>query len=255
MVASEPPRRIVILAYPGVQPLDVVGPSEVFSAADAIVADDRGGLRRAYEIEVVAPSPEPIMTRTGGYGIAPLRTTKQCRGPIDTLMVAGGFGVYEAVEDDGARPLDPLRGRPLAAASPASARAASCWPRAGLLDGKRATTHWSSLRRAGAPPPRGRGGPEPDLRPRRRRLDLGRRHLGHGPGAGAGRGGPGARGRPRGRPLAGPVPEAPGRPGPVQLPPRRPARRARSRCARSRAGSPTTWTATCASRRSPSGVA
>ena len=41
------------------------------------------------------------MTRTGGYGIAPLKTTAQVRGPIDTLIVAGGWGVYDAVEDAG----------------------------------------------------------------------------------------------------------------------------------------------------------
>lgn len=143
MAASESPRRIVILAYPGVQPLDVVGPSEVFSAADAIVAEERGGLRRAYEIEVVAPSAEPIMTRTGGYGIAPRRTTKQCRGPIDTLMVAGGFGVYRAVEDDGlVRWIRSAAGRSHRVTSVCSG--SFLLARAGLLDGKRATTHWSS---------------------------------------------------------------------------------------------------------------
>ena len=136
-------RRVVILAFPGVQPLDVVGPAEVFSGADGLVADDRGGLGRAYEIEVVAQSPEPIMTRTGGYGIAPLKTTKQCRGPIDTLMVAGGWGVNEATDDEGLV-------RWIRSAARRSRRVTSVCSgsfllaKAGLLDGKRATTHWSS---------------------------------------------------------------------------------------------------------------
>jgi transcriptional regulator GlxA family with amidase domain len=143
VASTETPRRIVVLAYPGVQPLDVVGPSEVFSAADAILADRRGGLGRAYEIEVVAQTLEPIMTRTGGYGIAPLRTTRQCRGPIDTLMVAGGFGVYDAVEDAGLV-------RWIRSAARRSRRVTSVCSGsfllagAGLLEGKRATTHWSS---------------------------------------------------------------------------------------------------------------
>jgi putative intracellular protease/amidase len=81
-MSAEAPRRIVILAYPGVQPLDVVGPAEVFSAADGVLASERGGLGRAYEIEVVAQSTEPIATRSGGYGIARLRATAQVRGPI-----------------------------------------------------------------------------------------------------------------------------------------------------------------------------
>lgn len=137
------PRKVTILAYPGVQPLDVVGPAEVFSSADGVVAGERGGLGRAYEVEVVAPSPGPIVTRGGGYGIAPRRTTAQVRGPIDTLMVAGGFGVYEAVEDE-------RLVRWIAAASKRSRRVASVCSgsfllaRAGLLEGKRATCHWSS---------------------------------------------------------------------------------------------------------------
>ena len=89
------------------------GPPRSSPPPTRVVADERGGLRRAYEIEVVAQSPEPIMTRTGGYGIAPLKTTAAGRGPIDTLIVAGGWGVHEAVEDDGPGPLDPLGRRPL----------------------------------------------------------------------------------------------------------------------------------------------
>jgi transcriptional regulator GlxA family with amidase domain len=142
-MSAEAPRRIVILAYPGVQPLDVVGPAEVFSAADGVLASERGGLGRAYEIEVVAQSTEPIATRSGGYGIAPLKATAQVRGPIDTLMIAGGWGVYDAVED--ARLVRWVR-----SASRRSRRVTSVCSgsfllaEAGLLEGKRATTHWSS---------------------------------------------------------------------------------------------------------------
>jgi transcriptional regulator GlxA family with amidase domain len=129
-------RRIVILAFPGVQPLDVVGPAEVFSGADAIA----GG---AYEIEVVAQTPDPIMTRTSGYGLAPKTTTDRCRGPIDTLIVAGGVGVVEAAEDEALI-------RWIRSAARRSRRVASVCSgtfllaRAGLLEGKKVTTHWSA---------------------------------------------------------------------------------------------------------------
>ncbi|MDQ6836586.1 MAG: AraC family transcriptional regulator, partial [Actinomycetota bacterium] len=76
------PRRIVILAYPGIQPLDVTGPAEVFAAAAQLGGD--------YAVEVVAKLREPIMTRGRSYGIVPATTTAACSGPIDTLIIAGG---------------------------------------------------------------------------------------------------------------------------------------------------------------------
>ena len=45
MPASPDPRRVVILAYPGVQPLDVVGPAEVFAGASEMAALASGGSR------------------------------------------------------------------------------------------------------------------------------------------------------------------------------------------------------------------
>ena len=92
-MASSRPRQIVILAFPGVQPLDVIGPAEVFAGADALAGGD------AYTVEVVAKEPDPIAVRSSGYGILPKTTIARCRGPIDTLVVAGGFGVAKAEND------------------------------------------------------------------------------------------------------------------------------------------------------------
>lgn len=137
MTAKGKPRRVVILAFSGVQPLDVVGPAEVFSGADAIAGGE------AYKVEVVAKRPEPIMTRSSGYGLAPLKTTAQCRGPIDTLMVAGGWGVEQAVEDKALV-------RWIRSAARRSRRISSVCSgtfllaRAGLLEGRTVTTHWSA---------------------------------------------------------------------------------------------------------------
>jgi transcriptional regulator GlxA family with amidase domain len=134
---------VVILAFPGVQPLDVVGPAEVFSSADAIVAGQGGALGTAYSVEVVAKDAGPIMTRTSGYGLAPLKSTAQCRGPIDTLIVAGGWGVQQAVEDVALV-------RWIRSAARRSRRVSSVCSgtfllaRAGLLEGRTVTTHWSS---------------------------------------------------------------------------------------------------------------
>lgn len=134
---SPPPsgRRVVIVAYPDVQSLDVTGPLEVFAAANGLGADP------AYVTEVVAPGGGGIRT-SSGLAIVVDRATADCHGPIDTLVVAGGIGTAAARVDAGL--LDWLRG-----AAGRSRRVTSVCSgslvlaAAGLLDGLRATTHWS----------------------------------------------------------------------------------------------------------------
>jgi transcriptional regulator GlxA family with amidase domain len=147
------PRRVVILAYDGVQPLDVTGPAEVFSAAGQIA----GG---SYTVEVVAPERRPLATRSSGYGIVPARSTRACRGAIDTLIVAGGFGVHDVVQS---RQLTAW----IRSASQRSRRVTSVCTgafllaAAGLLDGRRATTHWASCEELGRRHPEVEVDPDP----------------------------------------------------------------------------------------------
>lgn len=132
------PRRVVLLAVPDVQILDVTGPSEVFAIADRICSG-------AYSIELVAPGAGELQS-SGSLRLVADRDIEHCTGPIDTLLVAGGLGVRAVMED---RPLLDW----LAAAAARSRRVASVCTgafllaQAGLLDGKRATTHWSACRR------------------------------------------------------------------------------------------------------------
>lgn len=131
-------RRIVLLAFPGAQTLDFVGPLEVFSTAERL----RPG---SYSTEVVAPAGKPLTT-SSGLSVAPDRSTAACRGPIDTLVVAGGTGVREAVGDAALV-------RWVTRAAARSRRVTSVCTgafllaEAGLLDGRRATTHWASADR------------------------------------------------------------------------------------------------------------
>jgi transcriptional regulator GlxA family with amidase domain len=137
MASTRKPRRVVILAFPGVQPLDVIGPAEVFAGADSLT---RGG---AYSVEVVAKEPGPIAVRGNGYSLVPKLTTASCRGGIDTLVVAGGIGVRTA-EDD----VELIRW--IRSAARRSRRVTSVCSgsfllaRAGLLEGRTVTTHWAS---------------------------------------------------------------------------------------------------------------
>jgi transcriptional regulator GlxA family with amidase domain len=133
-------RRILFTIYPRFQILDLTGPHEVFTQA----ARRCGGVT----VQTVAAGPEPVVS-SGGLEIRPDLTIDQVtgdddpHGPVDTLIAIGGFGVHEASGD--ARMVEWF-----AATSRRARRTASVCSgayllgAAGLLDGRRAVTHWSS---------------------------------------------------------------------------------------------------------------
>jgi transcriptional regulator GlxA family with amidase domain len=134
------PRTIEILAYPGVQLLDVTGPLQVFASANDL--EMIAGRSPPYVVRVVAGT-TPVSTSAGLDLVAqPLSSSDE---PVDTLIVAGGERVHAACEDK--HLLQWLIARSRGARRVASAcNGTFLLGAAGLLDGKRVVSHWSECR-------------------------------------------------------------------------------------------------------------
>jgi transcriptional regulator GlxA family with amidase domain len=130
-------RVIDVLTYPAVQLLDVTGPVQVFASANDLVASAGGA--RPYLLRVVAQGGEDV-TASAGVQLAAGPLT-QPREALDTLLVAGGEGAEAAAEDPVL--VDWVRERATQARRIASVcTGAFLLAAAGILDGRRAATHW-----------------------------------------------------------------------------------------------------------------
>jgi transcriptional regulator GlxA family with amidase domain len=134
-------RRVVFVAFDDCQILDLTGPLEVFAMASRV--DD--GPAPAYRVEVATESGEPFRASCG-LEIRPDRALSKVLGQIDTLVVVGGLGTRRAIESAALV-------RWIGRAARRSRRVVSVCSgtyllaAAGLLDGKRATTHWAECAR------------------------------------------------------------------------------------------------------------
>jgi transcriptional regulator GlxA family with amidase domain len=130
-----------MLVYPDFQVLDATGPLEVFACANAVRAGSRRG-ELPYRTLLVARRAGPVPT-SAGYALVAQRSLAQVRGPLDTLLVAGGTGTFAALRDGAL--LDWLRRQAARARRVASVcTGAFLLAEAGLVDGRRVTTHWRS---------------------------------------------------------------------------------------------------------------
>lgn len=133
--------RVAVLAYPDVQILDVIGPLEVFARTSRWLRDNGKGGGPAYSIEILGMKRGVFRASSGLRLHADHRFSEVGRG-IDTLMIAGGIGTDRFCANH--RLLSWIRrqaGRIRRLASVCTG--AFFLAEAGLLEGRRATTHWS----------------------------------------------------------------------------------------------------------------
>jgi transcriptional regulator GlxA family with amidase domain len=129
------PRLVVMLVYPGVMTMDVFGPLEAFAVANRVA-------ERPLYRSAIASMDGAIVETSIGIGLAPSIAAPAIREPIDTLLVSGGHGHATALADK--RLLGWIRTAGRKARRMGSiCTGAFVLAASGLLDGKRATTHWA----------------------------------------------------------------------------------------------------------------
>jgi transcriptional regulator GlxA family with amidase domain len=132
----------VFVAGPGVEILDLVGPLQVFARASEMNTRANPGLPPIYSVEVATISSRRSLIANCGLRISADKTFREVRGRVDTLLVAGGNAIEQnEINAQAVRWLKKISPRIRRIGSVCTG--AMLLARAGLLDGRRATTHWN----------------------------------------------------------------------------------------------------------------
>jgi transcriptional regulator GlxA family with amidase domain len=136
------PRNVGILIFPDVEILDFCGPFEVFASATLPAETEGGPETRLFAVFTVAERSELVACR-GGLLVQPNHTLAD-HPPLDLVVVPGGFGTRR--EQENPVVLDWIaRQRRSGALTTSVCTGAFLLGAAGLLEGRRATTHWTTI--------------------------------------------------------------------------------------------------------------
>ena len=134
-------KRVGILIFPQVEVLDFCGPFEVLAAV-RLDESRRREQSSPFDVFLVAERAEPVVAN-GGLRVLPDHTLADCP-PLDLLIVPGGWGVRREINNKALIAWIAERGQQVETLA-SVCTGAMLLGRAGLLDGKHATTHWDSL--------------------------------------------------------------------------------------------------------------
>ena len=142
MIQTRAAANVGILIFPDVEILDFCGPFEVFASATLPAQTDGGPETRLFEVFTIAEHPE-IITCRGGLLVQPNHTLDD-HPPLDLVVIPGGYGTRR--EQENPVILDWIaRQRRTGALTTSVCTGAFLLGAAGLLDGLRATTHWTTI--------------------------------------------------------------------------------------------------------------
>jgi transcriptional regulator GlxA family with amidase domain len=130
-------RSIVFLLVPPFELLDLAGPVEVFDTTNKAVKQEK----KPYSLRLVSSLRSSQTASTAGLSIAPTCYFEDFHEPIDTLLIVGGTGVLKR---QNSKLLNWLKVRAAETRRIGSiCTGAFLLAQTGLLDGKKAVTHWN----------------------------------------------------------------------------------------------------------------
>jgi transcriptional regulator GlxA family with amidase domain len=142
MIQPAQPRNVGILIFPDVEVLDFCGPFEVFASTSLPPQTDGDPETRLFEVFTIAERAELVACR-GGLLVQPNHTLDD-HPPLDLVVIPGGYGTLR--EQENPVILDWItRQRRTGALTTSVCTGAFLLGAAGLLDGLRATTHWTTI--------------------------------------------------------------------------------------------------------------